>query len=68
MRCVLPCITLVGIVTFIAEKIPMFNNIFEMLVTIPIAIIILAIQPYVCFAAIAMSSVSGLYIKLQFHY
>jgi uncharacterized membrane protein YjjP (DUF1212 family) len=49
---------LVGCLTFISEKIPMFGNIFEMAVTIPIAVVTLAINPYVCFAAVAMSAVS----------
>lgn len=49
-----------GILTYISEKIPMFGNVFEMVVTIPLAIITLALQPHVCFAAVAMASVSGL--------
>lgn len=44
--------------TFLSEKIPMFGNVFEMVVTIPVAIVTLALQPHVCFAAVAMSSVS----------
>lgn len=43
--------------TYISEKIPMFGNIFEMAITIPIAIIALALHPYICFAAVAMASV-----------
>lgn len=36
----------------------MFGNVFEMVVTIPIAIITMAFHPYVCFAAVAMAAVS----------
>lgn len=36
----------------------MFGNVFEMMVTIPVAIVTLALQPHVCFAAVAMASVS----------
>jgi hypothetical protein len=36
----------------------MLSNIFEMAVTIPIAVITLALHPHVCFAAVAMSAVS----------
>lgn len=36
----------------------MFGNVFEMVVTIPIAIITMAIHPSVCFAAVAMAAVS----------
>lgn len=35
----------------------MFGNIFEMAITIPIAIIALALHPYICFAAVAMASI-----------
>jgi hypothetical protein len=44
--------------TYISEKIPMLSNIFEMAVTIPIAVITLALHPHVCFAAVSMSAVS----------
>jgi hypothetical protein len=47
----------VGVLTLMSEKIPMFSNIFEMAITIPIAIIALALHPYICFAAVAMASV-----------
>lgn len=46
-----------GVLTLVSEKIPMFSNIFEMAITIPIAIIALALHPYICFAAVAMASV-----------
>lgn len=36
----------------------MFGNVFEMVVTIPIAVITLALHPHVCFAAVAMAAVS----------
>lgn len=36
----------------------MFGNVFEMAVTIPIAVITLALHPHVCFAAVAMAAVS----------
>lgn len=49
----------VGIVTYISEKIPMLGNIFEMGVTIPIAVVTLALHPHVCFVAVAMSAVSN---------
>lgn len=48
----------VGILTYISEKIPMFGNVFEMVVTIPVAVITLALHPHVCFAAVAMAAVS----------
>jgi hypothetical protein len=48
----------VGILTYISEKIPMFGNVFEMVVTIPIAVVTLALHPHVCFAAVAMAAVS----------
>ncbi|RCH79088.1 hypothetical protein CU098_000480, partial [Rhizopus stolonifer] len=47
----------VGVLTYISEKMPMFGNVFEMAITIPIAIITLALHPYVCFAAIALSAI-----------
>ncbi|KAI8975410.1 hypothetical protein BDF20DRAFT_822456 [Mycotypha africana] len=47
----------VGVLTFISEKMPMFANVFEMLVTIPIAIVCLAIQPHICFASVAMAAI-----------
>ncbi|CAO3703738.1 unnamed protein product [Rhizopus stolonifer] len=47
----------VGVLTFVSEKIPMFSNIFEMAITIPIAVIALALHPYICFAAVAMASI-----------
>ncbi|KAG1401637.1 hypothetical protein G6F58_010706 [Rhizopus delemar] len=47
----------VGVLTLMSEKIPMFSNIFEMAITIPIAIIALALHPYICFAAVAMASI-----------
>ncbi|KAI8992605.1 hypothetical protein BDB01DRAFT_716961 [Pilobolus umbonatus] len=47
----------VGVLTYISEKVPMFGNIFEMLITIPIAIITLALSPKVCFAAVTMASI-----------
>ncbi|OBZ90969.1 hypothetical protein A0J61_00983 [Choanephora cucurbitarum] len=47
----------VGILTYISEKMPMFGNVFEMAITIPIAIIALALHSYVCFAAIALSAI-----------
>ncbi|KAI8378635.1 hypothetical protein BD560DRAFT_366671 [Blakeslea trispora] len=48
---------LVGVLTYISEKMPMFGNVFEMAITIPIAIIALALHSYVCFAAIALSAI-----------
>lgn len=48
----------VGLLTYVSEKIPMFGNVFEMVVTIPIAVSAMALQPYVCFPAIVLSSVS----------
>ena len=50
--------TTVGALTYISEKIPMFSNVFEMAITIPIAVIALALHPYICFAAVAISAVS----------
>ncbi|KAF1796448.1 hypothetical protein FB192DRAFT_1292447 [Mucor lusitanicus] len=47
----------VGILTYISEKLPMFGNVFEMVVTIPIAVITLALHPHVCFAAVAMAAI-----------
>lgn len=47
----------VGVLTYISEKIPMFGNVFEMAVTIPIAVITLALHPHVCFAAVAMAAI-----------
>jgi hypothetical protein len=44
----------------------MFGNIFEMAVTIPIAVITLALHPHVCFAAVAMSAVSDTKKKVTF--
>jgi hypothetical protein len=37
----------------------MFSNVFEMVVTIPIAVVTLALHPHVCFAAVAMAAVSN---------
>ncbi|KAI8048211.1 hypothetical protein BDF21DRAFT_392905 [Thamnidium elegans] len=47
----------VGILTYISEKITMFGNVFEMVVTIPIAVIALALQPHVCFVAVSMAAI-----------
>ncbi|CAO3673169.1 unnamed protein product [Rhizopus microsporus] len=47
----------VGALTYISEKIPMFSNVFEMAITIPIAVIALALHPYICFAAVAISAI-----------
>lgn len=57
--CVYAFHTVVGILTYISEKLPMFSNVFEMVVTIPIAVITLALHPHVCFAAVAMAAVSN---------
>lgn len=55
----------VGILTYISEKLPMFGNVFEMVVTIPVAVITLALHPHVCFAAVAMAAVSiDIYYKV----
>lgn len=43
----------------------MFGNVFEMVVTIPIAVITLALHPHVCFAAVAMAAVS-VYYKVSY--
>jgi hypothetical protein len=60
--------TTVGALTYISEKIPMFSNVFEMAITIPIAVIALALHPYICFAAVAISAVSVcvIYIYISF--
>ncbi|ORZ25617.1 hypothetical protein BCR42DRAFT_316231 [Absidia repens] len=47
----------VGIATFISERIPMFGNVFEMVVTIVVSVITLALNSYVCYSAVALSSV-----------
>ncbi|KAI9476382.1 MAG: hypothetical protein EXX96DRAFT_487148 [Benjaminiella poitrasii] len=47
----------VGVLTYISERLPMFGNVFEMVVTIPIAVVTLAFHPHVCFAAVAMAAI-----------
>ncbi|KAI9282215.1 hypothetical protein BY458DRAFT_531187 [Sporodiniella umbellata] len=47
----------VGIFTLVSEQTPMFGNIFEIVITIPLAIVALALHPYICFAAVAMASI-----------
>lgn len=36
----------------------MLGSVFEMAITIPIAVIALALHPHICFAAVAMGAVS----------
>ncbi|CEP16074.1 hypothetical protein [Parasitella parasitica] len=41
----------------LCERLPMFGNVFEMVVTIPVAVVTLALHPHVCFAAVAMAAI-----------
>ncbi|KAF7731397.1 hypothetical protein EC973_000205 [Apophysomyces ossiformis] len=47
----------IGILTFISEKIPMFGNVFEMIVSVLVSIIALALHRYVCFSAVSLAAV-----------
>jgi hypothetical protein len=48
----------VGALTYLSEQVPMLGSVFEMVITIPIAVIALALHPHICFAAVAMGAVS----------
>ncbi|ORX45277.1 DUF1212-domain-containing protein [Hesseltinella vesiculosa] len=47
----------VGIATFISERVPMLNNVFEMAITIVVSVIVLALSPNVCYLAVSLSAV-----------
>jgi uncharacterized membrane protein YjjP (DUF1212 family) len=47
----------VGALTYLSEQVPMLGSVFEMVITIPIAVIALALHPHICFAAVAMGAI-----------
>ncbi|KAI8069469.1 hypothetical protein BC940DRAFT_236995 [Gongronella butleri] len=48
---------LLGIATFISERIPMLGNVFEMVLTIVVSVVVLALNPYVCYLAVSLSAI-----------
>ncbi|KAG0166887.1 hypothetical protein DFQ28_006818 [Apophysomyces sp. BC1034] len=49
---------LVGILTFVSEKIPMFGNVFEMVVSVIVSIMALALHRYICFSAVSLAAIA----------
>ncbi|KAI8391737.1 uncharacterized protein BYT42DRAFT_592090 [Radiomyces spectabilis] len=47
----------VGLLTFLSEKVPMFGNVFEIVVSILVSVVTIALHPHVCFTAVSLSAI-----------
>lgn len=49
----------VGLFTLVAERFPMIANVFEIFVSICVAVVARALHQWICFSAVSLSAVSS---------